>query len=100
MILFIVSEILFFVAFFWAFFHSSLAPSVELGAIWPPKGIEVLNQWEVPLLNTVILLSSGATVTWAHHSIVSGERFGAILGLLLTVILALIFTALQGMEYY
>jgi cytochrome c oxidase subunit 3 len=100
MILFITSEVLFFVAFFWAFFHSSLAPSVELGAIWPPKGIEVLNQWEVPLLNTVILLSSGATVTWAHHSIVSGDRNGAILGLLLTVILALIFTALQGLEYY
>ena len=86
--------------FFWTFFHSSLAPSVELGAIWPPKGIEVLNQWEVPLLNTVILLSSGATVTWAHHSIVSGDRKGAILGLILTVSLALIFTALQGLEYY
>jgi cytochrome c oxidase subunit 3 len=100
MILFIISEVLFFVAFFWAFFHSSLAPSVELGAIWPPKGIHVLNQWEVPLLNTVILLSSGATVTWAHHAIISGDRLGAILGLKFTVILALIFTALQGFEYY
>jgi cytochrome c oxidase subunit 3 len=100
MILFIISEVLFFVAFFWAFFHSSLAPSVELGAIWPPKGIHVLNQWEVPLLNTVILLSSGATVTWAHHAIISGDRLGAILGLTFTVILALIFTALQGFEYY
>jgi cytochrome c oxidase subunit 3 len=100
MVLFIVSEVLFFVAFFWAFFHSSLAPSIELGAIWPPKGIQVLNQWEVPLLNTVILLSSGATVTWAHHAIVSGDRSGAILGLLFTVLLALVFTALQGYEYY
>lgn len=100
MILFIVSEIFFFIAFFWAFFHSSLAPSVELGAVWPPKGIEVLNPWEVPLLNTVILLSSGATVTWAHHAIISGDRSGAIIGLSLTVFLALIFTALQGLEYY
>jgi cytochrome c oxidase subunit 3 len=100
MILFIISEILFFVAFFWAFFHSSLAPSVELGAIWPPKGIEALNYLEVPLLNTIILLSSGATVTWAHHSIIGGERKNAILALLLTVILAVIFTILQGMEYY
>lgn len=100
MILFIISEVFFFVGFFWAFFHSSLAPSIELGAVWPPKGIQVLNQWEVPLLNTVILLSSGATVTWAHHSIVSGDRKGAILGLLYTVILALIFTGLQAFEYY
>jgi cytochrome c oxidase subunit 3 len=100
MVLFIISEVFFFVAFFWAFFHSSLAPAVELGAVWPPKGIEVLNPWEVPLLNTVILLSSGATVTWAHHAIISGDRLGAILGLTFTVILALIFTALQGFEYY
>jgi cytochrome c oxidase subunit 3 len=100
MILFITSEVFFFIAFFWAFFHSSLAPSVELGAVWPPKGIEVLNPWEVPLLNTVILLSSGATVTWAHHAIISGDRFGAIIGLTLTVVLALIFTGLQGLEYF
>jgi len=99
MILFIASEVFFFVAFFWAFFHSSLAPSVELGAVWPPKGIEVLNAWEVPLLNTVILLSSGATVTWSHHAIISGDRKGAILSLALTVTLALIFTALQALEY-
>jgi heme/copper-type cytochrome/quinol oxidase subunit 3 len=100
MILFIISEVFFFIAFFWAFFHSSLAPSVELGAIWPPHGIQVLNAWEVPLLNTVILLSSGATVTWAHHAIISGDRQGAITGLALTILLALIFTALQGLEYY
>jgi cytochrome c oxidase subunit 3 len=100
MILFIVSEILFFFAFFWAFFNASLAPSVELGAIWPPKGILVLNQWEVPLLNTVILLSSGATVTWAHHSLVGYDRLGGIYGLFITVSLALIFTGLQVLEYF
>ena len=78
MILFIVSEIMFFFAFFWAFFHSSLAPTIEIGAMWPPKGIEVLNPWDIPFLNTVILLTSGASVTWAHHAILAGERSQAI----------------------
>lgn len=64
MILFIVSEVCFFVAFFWAYFHSSLTPAVELGAIWPPKGIAILNPWNVPLLNTVLLLSSGVCQKW------------------------------------
>lgn len=100
MILFIVSEVCFFFSFFWAFFHSSLAPAVEIGAMWPPAGIEILNPFSVPLLNTAILLSSGATVTWAHHAILSSQRTEAIVGLTLTVILGLIFTALQAMEYY
>jgi cytochrome c oxidase subunit 3 len=99
MILFIVSEVMFFVAFFWAFFHSSLAPTVEIGAVWPPKGIQVLNPWEIPFLNTVILLSSGAAVTWAHHAILAGERSGAITGLAITIALAVVFTGFQGYEY-
>ena len=99
MILFIVSEVMFFVAFFWAFFHSSLAPTVEIGAIWPPKGIQPLNPWEIPFLNTVILLSSGAAVTWAHHAILAGYRQQAIMGLIFTLFLAVTFTALQGLEY-
>jgi cytochrome c oxidase subunit 3 len=99
MILFIVSEIMFFVAFFWAFFHSSLAPTVEIGAVWPPKGIEVLNPWEIPFLNTVILLSSGAAVTWAHHAIIIGDRKQAMYGLITTVLLAILFTSFQVMEY-
>jgi cytochrome c oxidase subunit 3 len=99
MILFIVSEIMFFVAFFWAFFHSSLAPTVEIGAIWPPKGIDVLNPWEIPFLNTLILLSSGAAVTWAHHAILAGFRQQGIIALIITIGLALIFTAFQGYEY-
>ncbi len=99
MILFIASEVMFFFAFFWAFFHSSLAPTIEIGSVWPPEAIHTFNPWEVPLLNTIILLSSGATVTWAHHAITAGFRYQAIIALILTVILALIFTGLQVFEY-
>jgi len=98
-ILFIVSEALFFVAIFWAFFHSALTPTVELGAQWPPIGIEPVNPFELPLLNTVILLSSGATVTYAHHSLIQGERKGALYGSVATILLAVIFTIFQGIEY-
>lgn len=97
--LFIVSEALFFVAIFWAFFHSALTPTVELGAQWPPMGIEAINPFELPLLNTVILLSSGATITFAHHSLIKGDRKGAIYGTIFTVLLALVFTCFQGIEY-
>ncbi len=97
--LFIVSEALFFLAIFWAFFHSALSPTVELGAQWPPMGIEAINPFELPLLNTVILLSSGVTVTYAHHSIIQGNRSGALYGLVATVFLAVIFTIFQGVEY-
>jgi len=99
MLLFIVSEVMFFFAFFWAFFHSSLSPTFDTGAYWPVEGIPVMNPWEIPLLNTILLLSSGMTVTWAHHAIVAGARREALVGLIGTVILAIIFTALQGFEY-
>jgi cytochrome c oxidase subunit 3 len=98
-ILFIVSEGLFFVAIFWAFFHSALTPTVELGAQWPPMGIEPVNPFELPLLNTVLLLSSGATVTYAHHSLIQGKRSGALYGTIATVLLAIVFTGFQGVEY-
>jgi len=97
--LFIVSEALFFLAIFWAFFHSALSPTVELGAQWPPLGIDAINPFELPLLNTVLLLSSGVTVTYAHHSVIQGNRKGSLYGLIATVVLAAIFTAFQGVEY-
>ncbi|YP_337786.1 cytochrome c oxidase subunit III (mitochondrion) [Saccoglossus kowalevskii] len=100
MILFITSEVLFFFAFFWAFFHSSLAPTIELGTCWPPTGIDPINPFQVPLLNTAVLLASGVTVTWAHHSIIAANRPEAIQALLITVLLGLYFTALQIFEYY
>nr|NP_852157.1 cytochrome c oxidase subunit III [Sphenodon punctatus]AAP42711.1 cytochrome oxidase subunit III [Sphenodon punctatus]AKH60351.1 cytochrome c oxidase subunit III [Sphenodon punctatus]AKH60363.1 cytochrome c oxidase subunit III [Sphenodon punctatus]AKH60375.1 cytochrome c oxidase subunit III [Sphenodon punctatus]AKH60399.1 cytochrome c oxidase subunit III [Sphenodon punctatus] len=100
MILFIVSEVFFFIGFFWAFYHSSLSPTPEIGGQWPPTGVFPLDPFEVPLLNTTVLLASGVTVTWAHHSIMEGKRKSALFSLLLTITLGLYFTALQAMEYY
>nr|APU89534.1 cytochrome oxidase subunit 3 [Porcellio dilatatus dilatatus] len=99
MILFIVSEVLFFFSFFWAFFHSSLSPSLELGSVWPPTGVKPFNPFNIPLLNTAILLSSGATVTWAHHSLLHQEHSEAVNSLALTVALGIYFTSLQAFEY-
>nr|YP_009671924.1 cytochrome c oxidase subunit III [Strahlaxius plectrorhynchus]QCX31784.1 cytochrome c oxidase subunit 3 [Strahlaxius plectrorhynchus] len=99
MILFIVSELLFFFSFFWAFFHSSLAPTVEIGMMWPPVGITPFNPFQIPLLNTTILLSSGATVTWAHHAIMESNFTQAMQSLGLTIVLGFYFTALQVYEY-
>jgi len=99
MILFIISELFLFISFFWAYFHSSLSPNIELGNIWPPKGIMSLNAMEVPLLNTVILLTSGATITWSHHAIISGDKKNGVLSLILTIFLGLIFSFLQIFEY-
>nr|WLV90322.1 cytochrome c oxidase subunit III [Rhacodactylus sp. KGeiss-2023a] len=100
MILFITSEVFFFIGFFWAFYHSSLAPSPELGSHWPPSGISPLDPFEVPLLNTAVLLASGVTVTWAHHAIMAGNRPQATQALILTILLGLYFTLLQAMEYF
>ena len=100
MILFIVSEIMFFFAFFWAFFHSSLAPTFNIGGVWPPEAIETIQTSGIPLTNTFFLLSSGATVTWAHHAIIVRAKKQALIGLILTLILAVLFTGLQGLEYF
>ena len=117
MILFIASEVMFFVAWFWAFFSAALFPSAVdvVGAQWPPKGTEVLDPFGFPLLNTFILLCSGTTVTWAHHAMIHGQRGGAMKGLWgaigvgendglkkglwLTILLGLLFTSIQAYEY-
>jgi cytochrome c oxidase subunit 3 len=99
-ILFITSEVLFFVSFFWAFFHSSLAPAIEVGILWPPKNISAFNPFQIPLLNTIILLSSGVSVTWAHHRLIENNHSQTKQGLIITVVLGLYFTALQAYEYY
>jgi cytochrome c oxidase subunit 3 len=131
MILFIASEVMFFVGWFWAFFDFSLFPTAmqfvdgqveraaegaaAIAATWPPKGLEVINAFELPLLNTLILLTSGTTVTWAHHALIHnqrggektglwgllgvGNRDGVLKGLWLTVVLGAVFSAIQAYEY-
>ncbi len=101
-IMFIASEVMFFVAFFWAYFHFSLFPQHVLGAetpMWPPKGTLTFDPWDLPLLNTMILLLSGTTVTWAHHALLEGDRKGLITGLAFTVFLGICFTICQAIEY-
>lgn len=99
-ILFIISEVFFFISFFWAFFNSSLSPSIELGACWPPSGISPFNPFQIPLLNTAILLTSGVTVTWAHHRIIIKNFTQTSQGLFFTIILGIYFSILQGYEYF
>jgi cytochrome c oxidase subunit 3 len=107
MILFIASEVMFFVAWFWAFFNVALFPDAAkeiartafTGGVWPPKGVETFDPWHLPLLNTLILLTSGTTVTWAHHALLEGDREGLKWGLICTVVLGLIFTCVQAFEY-
>ncbi len=101
MILFIASEVMFFVGWFWSFFDFSLFPSAlpPIDGLFPSKGIEVMNAFELPLLNTLILLCSGTTVTWAHHSLIHGDREGLKKGLWLTIILGAVFSCIQAYEY-
>nr|YP_010046717.1 cytochrome c oxidase subunit III [Aedes alternans]QPJ78661.1 cytochrome c oxidase subunit III [Aedes alternans] len=99
MILFIISEVFFFISFFWAFFHSSLSPTIELGMIWPPIGIVPFNPFQIPLLNTAILLASGVTVTWAHHSLMENNHTQTVKSLFFTVLLGIYFSILQAYEY-
>lgn len=98
-ILFIVSEIRLFFAFFWAFFHASLNPTPSIGAVWPPKGIEARNPWLIPLLNTTLLLTSGASLTWSHSALLGGYRLEARTSLVLTLVFATFFTLFQAYEY-
>uniref|UniRef100_A0AB38XYM5 Cytochrome c oxidase subunit 3 n=1 Tax=Metanigrus guttatus TaxID=3038047 RepID=A0AB38XYM5_9HEMI len=100
MILFITSEIMFFISFFWAFFHSSLSPSIQIGMLWPPKSIQTFNPTEIPMLNTIILLSSGASMTWAHNSILNKKINESSKATTLTIMLGMYFSMLQMFEYY
>nr|UPL66016.1 cytochrome c oxidase subunit III [Myrmedobia distinguenda] len=100
MILFIVSEVFFFSSFFWSFFHSSISPAIEIGAVWPPKGITTFNPMQIPLMNTVILLSSGISVTWTHHALLMNNRNQTTQAMMVTVILGIYFTIMQMIEYY
>ena len=99
MVLFIVSELMFFFAFFWGFLWYSTTITVSIGGVFPPHGYEVIDSKGVALMNTILLLSSGVTVTWSHHAIVCGDRRGSIEGMSLTILLAILFTILQGYEY-
>ena len=107
MILFIASEVMFFVAWFWAFFDASLFADEAIqfsrvehtGGVWPPADLTVLDPWHLPLFNTVILLLSGTTVTWAHHALLHNDRDSLKLGLICTVVLGIIFSAVQVYEY-
>nr|YP_009692001.1 cytochrome c oxidase subunit 3 [Paradyschiria parvula]QEG77636.1 cytochrome c oxidase subunit 3 [Paradyschiria parvula] len=99
MILFIISELFFFISFFWTFFHSSLSPTPEIGMTWPPKGIQSFNPFQIPLLNTMILLTSGMTVTWTHHNLLNNKFNLSTQSLFITIILGIYFTILQSYEY-
>ncbi|CAH1655439.1 Cytochrome c oxidase subunit 3 [Hyphomicrobiales bacterium] len=107
MMMFIASEVMFFVAWFWAYFDASLFPHEAIqyaraeftGGVWPPKGIETFDPWHLPLFNTLILLTSGTTVTWAHHAMIHGDRDGVKQALWLTVALGFLFSVVQAIEY-
>jgi cytochrome c oxidase subunit III len=107
MLMFIASEVMFFVAWFWAFFDASLFPGDAIqasreavtGGVWPPKYVIVFDPWHLPLVNTLILLTSGTTVTWAHHALLTNDRKGLRNGLIATVLLGLLFTSVQAYEY-
>jgi cytochrome c oxidase subunit 3 len=100
MALFIASEVMFFSAFFWAYFNAALFPKEATGGVWPPEGVHTFNPWDLPFLNTLILLTSGVTVTWAHHALLENNRRDVIRGLALTVLLGLTFTCVQAFEYH
>ena len=99
-IMFIMSEVMFFVAWFWAYFNASLFPSEAIGGTWPPPDIKTFDPWDIPLINTLILLLSGTTVTWAHHAMLENDRKGLVNGLILTVFLGFIFSCFQAYEYH
>nr|ALO64788.1 cytochrome c oxidase subunit III [Osmia bicornis] len=99
MILFIVSEIFFFISLFWAYFHSMSSPSIEIGLLWPPKNIIMFNPFSIPLLNSLILISSGISLTWSHNSLLNSNYKESMISLMITIILGMYFSSLQFIEY-
>nr|WAP91728.1 cytochrome c oxidase subunit III [Idiocerini gen. 'Neoamritatus' sp.] len=99
MIMFILSEVMFFTSFFWAFLHSSLAPSMEIGLQWPPINIKTFNPMYIPMLNTMILLSSGISMTWAHNAILNKNYSQVMKSMMITTMLGMYFSILQLYEY-
>lgn len=97
--LFIASEIMFFSAFFGGYFYAALMPTEFTGHVWPPKNITPLDPFELPYFNTLLLLLSGTTVTWAHHALLENKLKDAAKGLGLTVLLGMTFTIVQAIEY-
>ena len=100
MIFFILSEVFFFLGMFWAYFHLAEAPALEMGAVWPPVGVTPFDPKGIPFLNTILLVSSGISVTWSHHAMEIALFSSSVLSLLVTVLLGSVFTLLQGIEYY
>ena len=99
MVLFIASEVMFFVAWFWAYFNAALFPTEQIAGQWPPPGVQTFDTWDLPFLNTLILLMSGITVTWAHHALRENNRTHFLQGLALTIFLGVCFTGVQAFEY-
>lgn len=97
--LFITTEVFFFLGAFWAYFHSSLVPAIQIGNIWPPIGIDSIDPFAIPLLNTILLLSSGVSVTYGHHYLIGRIRSSSIIGFIITIIFSIIFLFCQYIEY-
>nr|DBA43915.1 TPA_asm: COX3 [Bombus griseocollis] len=99
MIMFIISELFFFISFFWTFFHNSISPSIDIDSIWPPKMIKFFNPMEIPLLNSIILIMSGFTVTLSHYNLLNNKLNSSIFSLLFTIMLGFYFNVMQMFEY-
>nr|WCB99521.1 cytochrome c oxidase subunit 3 [Meteorus sp. 1 XHS-2023a] len=99
MFLFILSELMFFLSIFWSFFHMMLAPSIEIGMSFPSFNVEIFNPYNIPLLNTMILLSSGVFITVCHHSLLKNMYFKSVINLMLTLFMGVVFTLIQVKEY-
>jgi len=97
--MFIFSEVIFFVGFFWSLYYTIYCGEGIVGIVFPPIGVEVLDPYRIPLLNTILLLSSRVTVTWGHHSLGSREYAAAANGILLSIVLRVFFLICQFVEY-